>query len=64
MAAYCQVYDVTCWLTAKNRDQLRNPTLGNQVWATFTIFVGSVKNVGQTDGQTDSRTMQYAQSTI
>ena len=21
--------------TAKNRDQLRNPTLGNQVWATF-----------------------------
>ena len=26
---------VTCRLTAKNRDQLRNPTLGNQVWATF-----------------------------
>ena len=22
-------------LTAKNRDQLRNPTLGNRVWATF-----------------------------
>jgi len=29
--------DVTCRLTAKNRDQLRNPTLGNVVWATFTF---------------------------
>jgi len=26
---------VICRLTAKNRDQLRNPTLGNRVWATF-----------------------------
>jgi len=26
---------VTCRLTAKNRDQLRNPTLGNRVRATF-----------------------------
>ena len=26
---------VTCRLTAKNRDQLRNPTLGNRVWAIF-----------------------------
>jgi len=26
---------VTCRLTAKNRDQLRNHTLGNRVWATF-----------------------------
>jgi len=33
---------VTCRLTAKNRDQLRNPTLGNRVWATFT-FLGRVK---------------------
>ena len=24
---------VTCRLTAKNRDQLRNPTLGNRAWA-------------------------------
>jgi len=24
----------TCRLTAKNRDQLRNPTLGNRAWAT------------------------------
>ena len=28
---------VTCRLTAKNRDQLRNPTLGNRVWATCTF---------------------------
>ena len=27
---------VTCRLTAKNQDQLRNPTLGNRVWAAFT----------------------------
>jgi len=40
MAAYRRVYmtHVTCRLTAKNRDQLRNPTLGNRVWATFTFF--------------------------
>jgi len=30
---------ITCRLTAKNRDQLRNPTLGNWVWATFFIGV-------------------------
>ena len=37
MAAYRRVLThVTCKLTAKNRDQLRNPTLGNRVWATFT----------------------------
>ena len=29
---------VTCRLTAKNRDQLRNPALGNRVWATFTFL--------------------------
>ena len=29
---------VTCRLSAKNRDQLRNPTLGNRVWAIFTLF--------------------------
>jgi len=45
--AVCQVlgtecmqiqYAITCRLTAKNRDQLRNPALGNRVWATFTFF--------------------------
>jgi len=29
---------VTCRLTAKNWDQLRNPTLDNRVWATFTFL--------------------------
>jgi len=33
---------VTCRLTAKNRDQLRNPTLGNRVWAAF-LYLFSVK---------------------
>ena len=28
---------ITCRLTAKNWDQLRNPTLCNRVWATFTF---------------------------
>ena len=28
---------ITCRLTAKNWDQLRNPTLGNRVWASFTF---------------------------
>ena len=32
---------VTRRLTAKNRDQLRNPTLGNRVWATFTFSCAS-----------------------
>ena len=40
MAAYTAGFmtHVTCKLTAKNRDQLRNPTLGNRVWSTFTFF--------------------------
>jgi len=29
---------VTCRLTAKNRDQLRNPTISSRVWATFTFY--------------------------
>ena len=30
---------VTCRLTAKNRDQLRNPALGNRVWATDQLSI-------------------------
>jgi len=30
---------ITCRLTAKNRDQLRNATLGNRVWASFFTYV-------------------------
>ena len=33
---------VTCRLTTKNRYQLRNPTLGNRVWATCTFFTSSI----------------------
>ena len=29
---------ITCRLTAKNRVRLRNPMLGNRVWATFTFL--------------------------
>ena len=30
---------VTCRLTAKNRDPLRNPMLGNRIWASFTFLL-------------------------
>ena len=30
---------ITCRLATKNRDQLRNPRLGNRVWATFTFLI-------------------------
>ena len=33
---------VTCRLTAKTRDQLRNPTLGNRVWATPFLATNSL----------------------
>ena len=35
---------VTCRLTAKNRDQLQNPTLGNRVRATFTFLVPMIRS--------------------
>ena len=44
---------VTCSrLTAKNRDQPRNPTLGNRVWATFLPFYAytSLQSVVTFDG--------------
>jgi len=34
---------ITCRLTAKNRDQLRNPMLGNRSWAAFTFLVKLLK---------------------
>jgi len=46
---------VTCRLTAKNLNQLRNPTLSNRVWATlffisseFLHFIKNVKNCDAT----------------
>ena len=35
---------ITCRLTAKNRDQLRNPTLGSGVLATFTFLIVIIIN--------------------
>jgi len=34
---------VTCRLTTKNRDQLRNLTLGNRVWATLPLSLQLIK---------------------
>ena len=39
---------VTCRLTAKNRDQLRNLTLGIRLWANFTFFTRNGGGVGGT----------------
>jgi len=39
---------VTCRLTAKNRDQLRNPTLGNRVWATFYYLIWLISSYQKT----------------
>ena len=39
---------VTCRLTAKNRDQLRNLTLGSSVGDTFTFFI-SGRELNYTD---------------
>ena len=38
MAAYCRVYDSRhLQADCQERDQLRDPTLGKQVWPTFTF---------------------------
>ena len=54
---------VTCRLTAKNRDQLRNPALGNRVWATFTflmlaLFTSAYSLRGHTEGRVLIRTVE------
>jgi len=38
---------VTCRQTAKYRDQLRNPTLGNRVCATFSFLTKNVYNINK-----------------
>ena len=50
----------TCRLTAKNRrDQLRNPTLGNRAWATFTFYPSAIERrlVAYRHTQTDMDTL-------
>jgi len=47
---------IICMLTAKNRDQLRNPTLDNRVWATFTFLLSQELlkvTIVSTDGVTN-----------
>jgi len=39
---------VTCRLTDKNRHQLRNPTLGNRVLATFFTYTSLLRSGNQT----------------
>jgi len=41
---------IACRLTAKNRDQLRNPTLGNRVWATGYLPFYTNKNPDRWSG--------------
>ena len=36
---------ITCRLTARNRDQLRNPSLGNQVWLPLAFDVYAAGNI-------------------
>ena len=52
MAAYRRfTTHITCRLTAKNRDQLQNPTLGNRVWPTViparTVWDVHVEQLGR-----------------
>jgi len=57
---------VTCRLTAKNRDQLRNPTLGNRVWAAGLAFLVTRAvtcwSVSSSDGGWDQQQQQQATS--
>ena len=46
---------VTCRLTAKNRDQLRDPALGNRIWATFTFLIVSAKLIHSLSTSTASK---------
>jgi len=49
---------VNCRLAAKNRDQLRHPTLGNRVWGTFTFLHYTVHfTAGRTSGCTSVNTV-------
>ena len=42
---------IICRLTDKNRDQLRNPMLGNRVWASFTFYTIQIKETGVSLGR-------------
>ena len=42
---------IICRLTAKNRDQLQNPTLSNRVWTTFTFLLWEFTKLSSTPSQ-------------
>ena len=54
---------VTCRLTAKNRDQLQNPTLGNRVWATFLPFLLEMASPGNQHCANGIGTLSFATGT-
>jgi len=55
---------VTCSLTAKNRDQPRNPTLGNQAWATFFTNWLNTAAYTQSDPQRAAPTGAWVKSAV
>ena len=61
MAAYRLVYD-SHHLQA--RDQLRNPTLGNRVWATFTFLPASYDYVCSCSRLRTARSLQFNEDDI
>jgi len=51
---------VTCRLTAKNRDQLRDPTLGDPVWASFL----PIRTVTEMDTKPDRSKEKFSAITV
>jgi len=57
---------VTCRLTAKNRKQLRNPTLGNRVWAISFIMQRLMRHdcVGHKDDESQAQLKSMSNATL
>ena len=55
---------VICRLTAKNRDQIRNPMFGNQVWATFTFFTMAACMIMLKLDSGDEPSLQFLQTVL
>jgi len=54
---------VTCRLTAKNRDQLRNPTVGNRVNRVWATFFSVCRHVARLDDVTPAKWLFSSTST-
>ena len=60
MAAYRRVYDSRhLQADCKNRDRLRNSTLGNRVWASFFSFAAAKQVATQTRVMTNERVVNW-----